>query len=192
MTLPQLPNASPTVPLAKLEYYTAAPAADAAPAWRTGKTLIVAQGAVLPERCVKCNEPTDRRFRRRVSWYPSYLLAGFITPLGPLFLLLLYLVLKKTMRIDVGVCRRHLRRRRWFIAGAFVALAGCAYAIVYTVGHQSVISCVASAILAVAAAVMGHYARILRPTKIDTLHGYFRGASPEFLNSLPGVAAPPR
>jgi hypothetical protein len=192
MTAPQLPNASAPLPVETLHYFNPAASAVPAPAWRTGNTLVLSKEAVLPERCVKCNVPTDRRFRRRMTWYPWYLLILFIAPYGPLILLVLYLVLRRTMRVDLGVCPRHLRLRRALIAAAFVTLLAAIYALVYSVGHQSKIALLLFGLLSILSATIASSARILRPTQIDDHNGYFRGASPDFLDSLPGIANPPR
>ena len=191
MTLPQLPNASPTVPLAKLEYYTAARR-------RTPRGLAHGQDADRGSRSgfagtVREVQRADGSAISTQSVVVSVLLAGGIYhAAGPAVFAASLFGIKKDDADRCGGLPAAFATPVLVHCRSVRRLGGCAYAIVYTVGHQSVISCVASAILAVAAAVMGHYARILRPTKIDTLHGYFRGASPEFLNSLPGVAAPPR
>jgi hypothetical protein len=192
MTQPQLPNISAPIPVETLGYYTPIAVPTAAPAYRTGKILVLSPGVVLPDRCVKCNQPTDRRFRRSVTWYPWYLFFALFVPPGGLILLVLYLIFKKTMRVDLGVCPRHLKLRRTLIALAFLTLLGAIYALVYTVGHEAMFAFILFGLLTALSAAIASFARILRPTRMDNQHGYFQGASPEFLNTLPGIANPPR
>ncbi|MGA3068164.1 MAG: hypothetical protein ABSF29_15070 [Tepidisphaeraceae bacterium] len=192
MTAPQLPNTSPPLPLQTLPYYTPIPTSTQG-AWRTGKTLIIAQNAVLPDCCVKCNLPTGgARYRHNITWYPWYLLLMFLYPrFGLIVLLILYLVLKKTFPLNIAVCPRHRRQRRVRIAAAFVTMLAGIYVLIFGVAHFRTPIALVGTLLIAAAFLIAATARILRPIKIDKTRGYFRGASPEFLDTLPGLATLP-
>jgi hypothetical protein len=184
-----IPSQSPVT----LEYYAPTSDETSHPIRRIGPILVIAKGAVLPDRCIKCNIPTDRRFRRMIAWYPWYLLLiVFFTPVSLLIVLVLYLILRKTMYIDAAVCPCHLRLRRAYILLTFVTMAAAFYSMIYALAHEQKWSMILGFALLGLSVLIASTARILRPTKIDAAHGYFRGASPQYLDTLPGVTAPPR
>lgn len=180
-------------PVETLQYYNPIPFTTRETAWRFGKTLIITKDAVLPDRCVKCNVDThNHRFRRKISWHPWYMVVLlFLAPFGLLLPLVFYLILKKTMLVDIAVCPRHRRQRRARIALTFVTLLYGIYLLVYGMGHVQHLVAILGVAMMITSAFLGASAQILRPKKIDPRHGYFRGAGPEFLDSLPGLATQP-
>ncbi len=71
-----------------------------------GKLLVVRNGAELPDRCLKCNEPADGyRFSRSLSWHRP---AWFILVLVSLWLyFLVYFFVRWKAKVTVGLCPRH-------------------------------------------------------------------------------------
>jgi hypothetical protein len=92
--------------------------------WRDGPLLVMRKDAELPDRCVKCNTPAEgRRLRRNLSWHPGawYLLVLVSLPIY----VIVALIVRKTARIEVGLCADHRARRRRAIAvGWALSLAG--------------------------------------------------------------------
>jgi hypothetical protein len=95
--------------------------------WRDGIVLVMHKQAVLPDRCVKCNESVNGlRLKRKLSWHHPALYLMIFFP-GLLFYAIVALIVRKTARIDVGICERHRSRRRIGIAVAWlIALLGFA------------------------------------------------------------------
>jgi hypothetical protein len=79
--------------------------------WRDGKLLVMHKQAVLPDRCVKCNQPArGRRLKRSLSWHhPGYFLAVLA---GVWVYIIVALVVRHTAKIEIGMCDVH-RRKRW-------------------------------------------------------------------------------
>jgi hypothetical protein len=66
--------------------------------------------ALLPDRCIKCNEPAGRKLNRRVSWHHPALYILILG--GALFYVLLALIMRKTAIIEVGLCEDHSAVRK--------------------------------------------------------------------------------
>jgi hypothetical protein len=79
--------------------------------WRDGKLLVMHKQAVLPDRCVKCNQPArGRRLKRSLSWHhPGYFLAVLA---GVWVYIIVALFVRHTAKIEIGMCDVH-RRKRW-------------------------------------------------------------------------------
>ena len=51
--------------------------------WRDGKNLVMSRYALLPSRCLRCNEPATRRPERTITWHhPAYFALWLLGPLG--------------------------------------------------------------------------------------------------------------
>jgi len=82
--------------------------------WRKNSVLIMTRQALLPDRCIKCNEPAERKLKRKLSWHhPAIYLLVFG---GALFYVLLAIVMRKTATIEVGLCENHSAMRQRDIA----------------------------------------------------------------------------
>jgi hypothetical protein len=105
-----------------VDNFDAPPTVDTAPAQlpatafhREGDVLVAPrEGAIFPARCVRCNEHASRRLMRQLYWHhPALYLLIFIS-------LCIYvipaLILRKKAVLEIGLCERHFRRRRWGIA----------------------------------------------------------------------------
>jgi len=79
--------------------------------WREGKLLVMHKNAVLPDRCVKCNQPAyGGRLKRSLSYHHP---AVYVLILAGLWVyIIVALILRHTAKIQIGICERH-RRKRW-------------------------------------------------------------------------------
>lgn len=69
--------------------------------WRDGKLLVLRHGAVLPDRCVKCNAPAEgRRKRKSVQWSEPIRFLGF-SFYG-----------RREAKVEFGICSRCAWRRQ--------------------------------------------------------------------------------
>ena len=74
-------------------------------AWRDGSLLMVRKDAILPDRCLKCNEPAlGYQFRRSLTWASPYYFVLLLCGLLPFALV--YLLLCHRGRVTVGICPR--------------------------------------------------------------------------------------
>jgi hypothetical protein len=92
--------------------------------WREGDKLVMHKQAVLPDRCVKCNAPTNNEYlHRKLTWlHPAWLL---LILASWLIYLIVYLVIRKKAEVDLGLCEQHRANRRAAITVGWVtALLG--------------------------------------------------------------------
>lgn len=101
-------------------------ASDGVEIWRDDTILMMTKGAVLPDRCLKCNAPAEGyRLRRKLTWHPwGYYL---IVPFNLFLYALVALLVRYTAKSELPLCPIHRRRRRWaIITGWLLALLGLA------------------------------------------------------------------
>src|SRR5262245_50409406 len=84
--------------------------------WRNGTRVVMRPGCALPPRCVKCNEPALQPMApRKLTWHhPAWWLVLILFNI--VVYLIVALVVRKKAQVTFGVCARHRRRRRIFIA----------------------------------------------------------------------------
>ena len=166
--------------------------------WRDADDLVVSYDASFPHRCVKCNEPSEIPHRvRKVYWHhPAVfvLLFGF----APLYVIVA-LIVRRTLKINPGLCARHLENRRLWIAIGWIGsllvpvlLAVLANWLDMDGGLFALLALVSILVSAVAGILNS---RILYPRRIDDRHGRLKGADERFLASLPNYLenrTPPR
>lgn len=160
-------------------------------AWRSGSDLVVNAQAELPERCVKCNAPAERR-RFQLTWHTPLAYLGLLGGLIPY--IILALVLQKKLTVHVGVCRDHTRkRRRVILLGTLGFLAGLGLLIFGGISLRpptSGIVMLSGFVLLLGSAIYGAAAsRIVWPKKIVNQVAWLKGAGPEYLAELPELPA---
>ena len=78
--------------------------------WRSNSALVMTKQALLPQRCVKCNAPTQHTLKRNLRWHhPALYLVIFG---GVLLYFILSLVLSKSATIHIGLCETHAAARK--------------------------------------------------------------------------------
>jgi F0F1-type ATP synthase assembly protein I len=91
--------------------------------WREGKLLVMHKGAVLPDRCVKCNQPAGGgRLKRSLSWHHPALY--FLILASIWIYIIVALIVRHTAKIQIGICERHRRKRRNAIATSWLLVVG--------------------------------------------------------------------
>ena len=141
-------------------------------------------GETLPERCIRCNEPAVMDAPRRFTWHhPGWYL---LLLLAILIYVVVALIVRKNVRLAVGLCSEHRRRRRqqrWLSLGLLAAgVAGFVLCLKFdapVLGWFAGLSFVAALLTALRAN------RSLSPTRIDDESARFRGCGEAFLDSLP-------
>ncbi|MBK6685015.1 MAG: hypothetical protein IPG45_11160 [Deltaproteobacteria bacterium] len=157
---------------------------DRGEVWRFDKTLIFRVGARLPHRCLKCNRPATTRLQRTLQWHHAgwYLLlfANLIV------YLIAAMIVRKTASVALPLCEAHNQRRK---TGMFIMLGSAAIGIGGCTAGLSVDQ-PAAVLLAMFTFLVGVVvgavqSSVLTPTKIDATYVRAKGASPEFLATLP-------
>jgi hypothetical protein len=145
--------------------------------------------AALPDRCVRCNQPADGpRLRRNLSWHPAawYVLLA----ISPLLYIIVALIVRKTAKIEVGLCEEHrARRRRATTMGWLVSLAGIALMIGLGVAApdqytgMGILIGVVVLFIGILHGVIG--SQVTPPKRIDKRFVWLSQVSPDYLAQLP-------
>ena len=166
--------------------------------WREDKILVMHKQAVLPDRCIKCNQPAGgRRLKRKLYWHHP---AWYLLILISLWIYIIAaLIVRRSAKIEIGLCEIH-RRKRWraiAISWLFV-LIGILGIVVGAVMSDAPVNApqwpgpvllLASALLFLAGAL---WAAIvvppIVPQKIDADYVWLKRIGPEFLAQFPPVS----
>jgi hypothetical protein len=159
-------------------------------AWRDGDRLMVMKDAILPDRCVKCNESAEGfQFKRSLTWGSPSLLIFILCGLLPF--LVLYVLLSKKGRVTVGVCPLHRQERKKAITrGWLIALAGLTAIVVSGALPDNIIPIAALGGfgLILTGLILGSAgSRILVPARIDKQFIWLTKLSPVYLASFPNA-----
>jgi len=161
-------------------------AGEQAGPWRDGKDLVAQRSSELPARCVKCNaEATAPKLPQRYYWHHRgwHLLI--------LFNLVIYVIvrvaIRKSARLNVGVCAVHARKRLVAMWAAALLLAASVATLLVAMNRQlGGAVYLASLVLLIAAIAVGLVkARLLYPKRISERYARYAGCGEEFLATLP-------
>lgn len=156
--------------------------------WRYGKSVILAQGHAFPQRCVKCNEPSVQPHReQKVYWHHPALYVLLL--IWVIVYLVVALAVRKTAKIDPGLCEQHRReRRKWITIGWVGSLAGLFVfpMAAFAVGLETLPAMSLTILCVLGIVVLAIVkSRVLYPQRIDDQYARLRGADERFLASLP-------
>jgi hypothetical protein len=157
--------------------------ADGGRVWRDGRHVVLAPGAAMPPRCVKCNAPAVLPSRQRTVYWHHW---GFyfIILLNILIYAVVALIVRKRARIDPGLCARHKRRRAIWIGVGWAGVVAAIAAIAWSSDPPAGVAVgVLILLVALVAAIIG--ARIVVPREISTERIRLAGCGRSFLESLP-------
>jgi len=155
--------------------------------WRKGNLMVMHKSAVLPNRCVKSNEPAERQLQRKLSWHhPAVYLALL---LNLLIYLILALALGKKVVIHVGLSDRWFAKRRrailigWSLVLASVASLVCGFFADPNWAPAFIIASLPLFFIGVFWGLLG--ARMVYAKKIDANYIWLGGVHASFLETLP-------
>lgn len=75
--------------------------------WQLGsKRAAFLIGTPFPQRCVRCNQPSVKTMDGQVAWYPKWI--WFLLIVGLMPAIILGMLLRKTARVNYGLCQSHL------------------------------------------------------------------------------------
>ena len=153
--------------------------------WRDGKRIVMDRNAVLPDRCIKCNEPANG-FRRSEN-------LTYVPTSQQLMLGVWSYVDAKRAPVEIGLCERHRASRPW--TAALVSAAAVAFSIleVTQLRPSNVMLPILAAIAFIGGCIGLIYAfyprGLVRATDMTASHLWLKGAGERFLASLPTAPA---
>lgn len=163
--------------------------------WRQGTRLFVVKDAVLPDRCIKCNEPSTSRLTRTYYWHHPAVYAGILV--NVLVYIILAMILRKSVKVDMGFCDEcRAKRSQDILIRVIALLIGIALLIIGIVSVQQhelflVALLLGLVVILVAAVMISTSVTVLTAKTIDDRIGQLEKAGPVFLASLPAWPGPP-
>jgi hypothetical protein len=163
----------------------------------------------LPDRCVICNAPAQsRRVKRTLYWTPRAwrigsaavvvgfaVLGGALMPyvmLGfwPLLLVLIVVnfFIRKSLKLELGICPRHQRLRTFLISLSWICIAGVfAGVFTMTAGMPGTIIMLCSIAALVVLATLQSFIGVqkIRLTELSVDHAWLSGTGAPFRSALP-------
>ena len=142
----------------------------------------------LPNLCVKCAQPATVMKNKTYAWVPQWV--AFLFVLGALPYLIVAMIIRKSIKLQVGMCAEHQKtqRTRKIIGIVLLLLVVPFIAVMVQFGDNGAI---AGVFLGLAMFLTGLFYLVfgmncyLRPLFIDKSYAKFRGPCDEFLRQLP-------
>ena len=161
-----------------------APPAAIGSLWRSGNVVVsVKNGSVFPDRCLKCNAPTNGKLMRRtLYWYPPWVIIVLIASV--LIGLIVAMIVRKTAVVEIGICDAHRKKRIRNITIGTVLMIACLILLIISAINESGIGAIFSLVGFIAGIVFLVMARLLTVQKIDDNHVWIKGACQPYLSSL--------
>jgi hypothetical protein len=176
--------------------------------WRDGELLVMHRDTKLPTaHCIRCNEPAlGGRVVQRVSYRNPLMSLLYLLLLcglpGFVVIVLVFVLTDKRAKVKIGVCDRHLFRRRLALTIAWIlASAGAMATVVCTVlsmemagypdGEMTPLVYGATGVLVFFAglAVAAFAAPVVKARKIEGDYVWIKAVSPEYLSQFPALTA---
>lgn len=151
---------------------------------RDGELQVMTEESVLPDRCVRCNAPTERQLKRIFHSHPDYI--NFVAIVSLLIALVLLIFKRKGMTIHIGLCDRHFNRRLvgMFFGAGLVGLGLLMGIVTAFNGDYWLLGCGAGSLISGAFFIV-----LLTPTvsaeRIEEPFIWLKGAHQDFLDTLP-------
>lgn len=157
--------------------------------WRQGKLLVMHKTAQLPDRCVKSNQPTDRRLKRKLQWHHPAISLTILVAL--LVYIILAIIFTKKATIYIGLSDQWFAKRRWIILTAWLIVFASIAMVVVGIAQFDQIPhagwlILAGLLLFLAGIIYGNFrARMVTPTRIDDHYVWLKGVCRNYLDELP-------
>ncbi|MGJ8651390.1 MAG: DUF4339 domain-containing protein [Opitutaceae bacterium] len=151
---------------------------------REGSVLVMAKGAQLPHRCVKCNKPAEGEpWTKKLSYnHPAIYLLLLI---NILVLLVVAALTSKKATVDVPVCEFHRAKVKGAIKLSWALCLSAIVLIVCAIGMESGgLGLFGFVTLLVGIFVGIGRGRLVYASKIDQDHVWMKGVCPEYLDEL--------
>jgi heme exporter protein D len=170
----------------------------------------MSRGAALPDRCVACNAPANG-YRQRRTLYCSPLawrIAAFVAPFAcfalgaytnegwlmagilllPVPLAIVHALIRKSLKVEIGVCKRHRRLRNLMVAISIPCIASVGFAVVYMIENEGGGLLLLAAIAALFVVMFAASSVGAQRTKLHAVsreHAWLAGLGDAFRGTLP-------
>ena len=144
----------------------------------------MSKDARLPDRCVKCNQPTQTRLKRNFSWHHPALYLLLLA--AWLIYLIVAMIVRKQATVELGLCDEHKqkRRRNILIMWALLLLGVVCFVIAIAVEDGS--PALLGLLLVLGGVIFGIVTtRVAVPSKIDNQFVWLKGINKDYLDLLP-------
>ena len=158
---------------------------------RDGKFLVVKRGhesQVPAGSCIKCGAPSAMTVKKGYYWHNPFLYALILVHI--FIYLIVAVIVRKTMKIECGLCEQHSRRRKRLILGAWGSFAAAIISVIGAVSdsfsHPEILW-IGLAVFLISSLVFAVLVTraVLLPKKITSEFGCFIGAGEGYLAQLP-------
>ncbi|HWB04861.1 MAG TPA: hypothetical protein VG796_17665 [Verrucomicrobiales bacterium] len=156
---------------------------------RRGPLLVVPRysAAYLPcDTCVKCGRPAVKTLRRTLSWHHPGL---YLILISPLIYVIVALIVRKQLRVTVGLCTAHASKRsNWIMAGwlTFLAAIGLFFVAAGVRGNGAVYGLSGGGLLVISLIIAVIASNLtVRPRRITQFEGTLAGAGEGYLQQFP-------
>lgn len=153
--------------------------------WRAGKKIVTVAETTFPDRCIKCNAPTNGYHLKRVLYWhhPAYYL---LLLCNLLILIIVVLIVRKKAIVHIGVCEKHRAQRKMdLIIGWSGALGGIVMLFASIVMESGWVALAGGVVLLFGLIWGGVRAPLVTASKITKQNVWISGAKREFLDTLP-------
>lgn len=152
--------------------------------WRKNKLLVMTKQAMLPNRCIKCNERADTYLKRNLRWHhPALYLLIFG---GVLFYIIFALVISKTATVTVGLCADHSAARKRDLMICWALVLGSFVSVYLTVATNEPFFLLLGVVMFLGGVIYAVVkARVVAPQKIDNQFVWLHGVTASYLQEFP-------
>ena len=152
--------------------------------WRSKALLVMTKHAALPNRCIKCNAPTDDRLKRKLQWHPPALYLLILISI--LVYAIVAMVVRKTATVHVGLCNEHRESRKLSMIITVFLVVVAALSAIAGVQFETPGLVLAAVAFVLGAAIYGSISlRVVVPTKIDEHFVWIKGVNTSYLQEFP-------
>ncbi len=152
-------------------------------AWRHGDGVIVSKNlAVLPPRCVRCNQAEATRVSVTSQWHPPWVYV--LLCLGAIPYVIGAMATRQQITIQVPLCQEHQSRRSLGMWLILLGIFGPLGAIFLAMAAENTLALALCPILFLALIPGLMLRNVLSPKRIDAFHAWFK-AGDAFVASLP-------
>ena len=152
--------------------------------WRHKSVLVMTKQAFLPSRCIKCNEPTGERLKRKLTWHHPAIYLSILVSI--LFYAIIAMVVRKSATVELGFCEEHLAKRHKHLMITWALGIAGVLSFPFGGAMEDVNTIIIGILLLGVTAVYGIVTlRVVVPTKIDDHFVWIKGAGPEYLQEFP-------
>jgi hypothetical protein len=153
--------------------------------WREGDKLVMHRRAALPDRCIKCNVPTNGSYlHRKLSWiHPLW---GLLILASWIIYLVIYYALRKTAEVDLGLCEEHRASRRTGITVGWLMVALGIGAFVFAIVGEALAFLFIGILLLLGGLIWASYAAaVISVTKMDDQYIWMKRVNKDYLAGFP-------